>query len=360
MPQQFTHWLQRRFANTEFIMLILSIIVLILIFVFAGKLLAPVIFSIVLAYLLDGLITQLRKRKVPHALAVSLVFLLFLGLFLLAVFLLIPLIWEQLINLFNEIPSMTKKGEMIFTGLSQRYPDYISTDQIQNLMQTYQADLANFGKVALNFSLTTLFSVMALVVYLVLVPLMVFFFVKDRDQILSWLANFLPTKRRLILEVWAEVNQQMANYIRAKALEMLIVGTVTTITFALLGLNYSILLGVLVGLSTLIPYVGVIIVTIPIVIIGYLQWGFEKHFLYLSIIYIILMILDGNILGPLLFSETLKIHPVAVIIAVLIFGGLWGFWGVFFAIPLATVVKAVINAWLDSEKRLAIIPSKSI
>jgi putative permease len=105
------------------------------------------------------------------------------------------------------------------------------------------------------------------------------------------------------------------------------------------------LLSFLVGLSVIIPYVGAIAVTVPIALIGFFQWGFSAKLGYLLIMYQIIQILDGNVLVPLLFSEVVDLHPLAIIVSVLFFGGLWGLWGVFFAIPLAALTQAVLDAW---------------
>jgi putative permease len=157
-------------------------------------------------------------------------------------------------------------------------------------------------------------------------------------------SGVLPRNRRLANKVWIEMNQQISNYIRGKVLEILIVGTVSYITFAILDLRYAVLLAVLVGFSVLIPYIGAAAVTVPVAIVGLFQWGLTPQFYWLLVAYGIIQALDGNVLVPILFSEAVNLHPVAIIVAVLVFGGLWGFWGVFFAIPLATLVKAVWNA----------------
>jgi hypothetical protein len=112
-----------------------------------------------------------------------------------------------------------------------------------------------------------------------------------------------------------------------------------------MGLNYSLLLSFLVGISVIVPYVGAISATIPVAFIAYFQWGFAADFWWILLVYQIIQLLDGNVLVPVLFSEVVNLHPVAIIVAVLFFGGLWGVWGVFFAIPLATLVQAVLNAW---------------
>ena len=103
----------------------------------------------------------------------------------------------------------------------------------------------------------------------------------------------------------------------------------------------------LVGVSVLIPYIGAVLVTIPVVVVAMFQWGIGADFWTLIVAYLVVQALDGNLLVPILFSEAVNLHPLVIILSVIIFGGLWGFWGVFFAIPLATLVKAVIHAWPD-------------
>ena len=104
-------------------------------------------------------------------------------------------------------------------------------------------------------------------------------------------------------------------------------------------------MSLLVGLSVMIPFFGAILVTIPVLLLGLYEWGFSESFYWLLGLYLAIQALDGNLLVPLLFSARNKLHPVVIVISVLFFGGIWGFWGLFFAIPLATFVKAIINSW---------------
>ena len=129
----------------------------------------------------------------------------------------------------------------------------------------------------------------------------------------------------------------------------MIVGVVSYITFLSMDLQFALLLGVLNGLSVLIPYIGATVVTFPIAVVALFQFGFTPEFGWLMGAYLIIQALDGNVLVPLLFSEVVDLHPIAIIVAILLFGGLWGFWGVFFAIPLATLVQAVLKAWPTFE-----------
>ena len=167
------------------------------------------------------------------------------------------------------------------------------------------------------------------IIYLFLVPLLVFFFLKDKELLISFIKNFVPKDSSLLGRVWNDVDRQIGNYMRGKFYEIVLVGTISFFLFWLLGLNYSALLGVVVGLSVIIPFVGAAIVTVPVVIAAFLQFGFGTEFAWIVGTYFIIQILDGNVLVPLLFSEAVNLHPVAIVVAVLIFGGIWGFWGFF-------------------------------
>ena len=146
-------------------------------------------------------------------------------------------------------------------------------------------------------------------------------------------------------QVGEEMNQQIMNYIRGKVFEIIIVGGVSFVVFTIFDLRYAALLGVLVGLSVLIPFIGAALVTIPVAAVAMFQFGMSSEFWTVLVAYGIIQALDGNVLVPLLFSEAVDLNPVFIIMAVLFFGGLWGFWGVFFAIPLASLVRALANAW---------------
>tara|TARA_B110000116_G_scaffold253536_1_gene250275 strand:+ start:96 stop:578 length:483 start_codon:yes stop_codon:yes gene_type:complete len=145
--------------------------------------------------------------------------------------------------------------------------------------------------------------------------------------------------------VFSEMNDQLYNYVTGKVIEMFVVASFSYLVFALLGLPYAVLIAILVGLSVIIPFFGAILVTIPVAFLGLYEWGLTTQFYWLMFLYLLIQILDGNVLVPFLFSTRNNLHPVIIIITILFFGGIWGFWGLFFAIPLATFIKAIVNSW---------------
>jgi putative permease len=213
------------------------------------------------------------------------------------------------------------------------------------LIDQAAGELGNFSATVFQTAFSQVFSLLGLVLYLVLVPISIFFFLKDKDELLAWLHSLLPADRPLLTSVASEMNVQLGNYVRGKVIEILIVGATTFVGFTILGVNYAALLSVLVGLSVLIPFVGAALVTLPVFIVGVIQFGWSWELGTVMIVYGVIQFLDGNVLVPLLFSEVVDLHPISIIVAVLAFGGIWGVWGVFFAIPLATLIKAIYKAW---------------
>ncbi|SED26041.1 putative permease [Pseudomonas mohnii] len=346
-------WIQRYFSDEEAVVLAVLLFLAFTAVLTLGGMLAPVLAGMVLAYLMQGLVVTLERLRIPGGVAVGLVFALFMGVLLVFIVVVVPLLWHQLITLFNELPGMLAKWQSLLLLLPERYPHLVSDEQVLQAIEVARGEIGKFGQWALTFSLSSLPLLVNIMIYLVLVPILVFFFLKDREMIGLWVRGYLPRERALITRVAHEMNRQIANYIRGKVIEIFICGGATYIGFVVLGLNYAALLALLVGISVVVPYVGAVVVTVPVLLIALFQWGWSDQFIYLMAVYGIIQVLDGNVLVPLLFSEAVNLHPVAIICAVLLFGGLWGFWGVFFAIPLATLFKAVLDAWPRKEPVVA-------
>ncbi|MCP3869929.1 MAG: AI-2E family transporter [Gammaproteobacteria bacterium] len=343
--QLLTEWFKRYFSDPEVIFLALFLLMGFAVVLTMGNMLAPVLASIVIAYLLEGLVGILERSMLPRLASVLLVFIVFLLFVSLLIFHLMPQLSRQATQLVQQVPAMITQGQVLLMRLPEHYPEFISPEQVQELFTAIRQEIGELGQAVLTVSLSSVVGFITVMVYLILMPLLVFFFLKDKQLILDWATRFLPRDRLLASKVWRDMDRQIANYVRGKFWEIIIVWAVSSTTFTLMGLQYATLLGMLVGLSVIIPYIGAAVVTFPVLIIAWFQWGWNADFAWLAAAYFVIQALDGNVLVPLLFSEAVNLHPVAIIVAILVFGGLWGFWGVFFAIPLATLVQAVITAW---------------
>ena len=342
-------WYRRRFADPQAVALTVILLAGFGIIYFFSGILAPLLVAIVLAYLLEWPIHQMEKRGCSRKLAIMLILTLFIGVSVLVIFILAPTVWGQGRNLLLDMPNMFSRFNEFARELPNRFPALMDVGLMDMILDNARSKLLSVGDSVVKMSLASLVGLLALTIYLILVPLMVFFLLKDKEQLLRGFQRILPRNRSLAGKVWVEMNQQISNYIRGKVLEMIVVGIATWLGFLLFGLNYSLLLAVLVGFSVLIPYIGAFVVTIPVVGVALFQFGAGTEFWSCFAVYLIIQALDGNLLVPVLFSEAVNLHPLVIILSVVIFGGLWGFWGVFFAIPLATLIKAVIHAWPDGQ-----------
>lgn len=349
MLEIFKKWYRRYLSEEESVLLLVLLTVSVVLLMTIGDILAPVLAAIVLAYLAQGMSAQLQNFGLPQWLGVAVSYLVFVGVFFGFCFALLPLVWRQMLSLVSQMPDMLERLQQFLGVLPDRYPHIVSRVQLGELIAVAQTEIAGLGQAVVKGSLASIPGILTVMVYMILIPMLVFFFLKDRQTIIDWMGSFLPAERPLLRRIWGEMNEQFSNYARGKVLEMVIVGFVSYFAFIWLGLDYAALLGLLVGLSVIVPYIGAALVTLPVAMVGFFQWGLSSEFYSMFAVYVIIQALDGNVLVPFLFSEAVNLHPVAIIMAVLFFGGIWGVWGVFFAIPLATLIKAIISAWPSSE-----------
>ncbi|MGY6553856.1 MAG: AI-2E family transporter [Wenzhouxiangella sp.] len=372
MLSRLNDWYQRHFSDPQVVILALLLILGVAVVLVFGRMLAPVVASLIIAYLLEGLVQRLQRLGLPRLPSVLTVFAAFMAALFLLLFSLLPMITRQLSAIVADLPRYIRLAQEWLATLPERFPQVvaassdfvgppapdefwmrgddseplalISQEQLSQWLFRLGDELNRLGQNLISFP--AVLNVVAVLIFLIIVPVLVFFFLKDKDRLIAWFLHYLPRDRGLAAQVWKEVDVQIANYVRGKALEILIVWIVTYIVFSILGMPFAMLLSMLVGFSVLIPYVGAAVVTIPVAIVALIAFGgLTAQFWWVMIAYFIIQALDGNVLVPILFSEVVDLHPVAIITAILVFGGIWGFWGVFFAIPLATLVNAVLRAW---------------
>jgi len=312
---------------------------------FFGSVLTPFLISIVVAYLLVGVQKKIESFNISSKWALVITFAIFIVTGAAMLVWLLPILYTQLQAFVLDVPELFNNFLEFVSTLPAKFPELVTSEQITVFFQAVSSELSSITQNIVKSSIAGIQSTITILLYIILFPILVFFFLFDRKNIMDGLSKLVPGNREMFSNIWTEMDMQLSNYVRGKTTEIFVVGLCAAIIFSLVGLKYSALLSVLVGLSVVIPYVGAFLVTVPVVIVGLLQFGLTSEFYILITLYLLLQILDGNLLVPIIFSDAVKLHPVAIILAVFIFGSMFGFWGVFFAIPMATFIKAVWNAW---------------
>ena len=339
------NWFNRTFACPEALGLFFTVLFGFLMIEFFGGFLTPVIMSVIFAYLLVGPVRWLQACRCPHIIAVLIVYLLFVGLFILIFLFFLPTLWRQASVLVSQIPQVFSHAQIWLDAFQKNHPNYFSESQLIQAMDDLRSQTTRVGQWLLSHSLSSLPNVIQILVYLILVPLLLFFFLKDRGQIITWFKQFMPKHPGLVMKVWGEFNLKMAAYVRGRCIEILIVFAVLCGIYAWFGLPYFVSLSAVFAISQLIPIIGGVVTTIPIMIIALMHWGLEPIFFAFMFVHTLVYALDGNVLVPLLFAEFMDLHPVVIILSVMAFAALWGIWGAFFAIPLATLIDIILREW---------------
>jgi len=264
-------WYRRHFTDPQTVIFAFILIVGVVVILVLNTHLMPILVAIVIAYLAEGMVAWMNRINLGRTVAASVVTALMVTAILIVFFVLLPLLSKQVTELIRQLPVMLGKGQQLLLHLPEQYPEYVSARQIEELLTLARNELTQMGQRVVSLSLASVVGVITFLVYMILLPLMVFFFLKDKDLILHWLADFLPEERRLLHTVWAELDIKIASYVRGKVIEVLIIWAASFVAFTFMGLDFAMLLSLAVGLSVIIPYVGATVVTIPVALISAFQ-----------------------------------------------------------------------------------------
>ena len=314
-----------------------------------GFQLLPFIAAFLIAYALDGAVQQLTRRGWRRVWAVVLIYLIYLLLYVGLLAGPMQLVARRAVEAARTLPSSPDQLIERFShwpdlsfGLM---PENLRQDLLNLVLEQTQQGLGQL----VSGSLGLLPQVTGWIVFVFLVPLLVFFFLKDKESLGRTARTYLPLRHELLSVILREMESRMGQYVRSKICEILLVGSFTWAAFALLGFEYPVVYGLVSGLSVLVPFVGMVAVAVPLFIQGYLQWGMTLELGWLMLAYSVIQFVDGNILVPVMFSQAVALHPITILLAVILFGNLWGFWGVLLAIPMATFVKTLLHALIERE-----------
>ena len=342
------NFFQRYFFEEEQYAALFIILTFLVFLYFFGGILAPVLISIFFAYMFNGILVNIEKRGFTRLISLSITLLVFFLTYL-AIFLILPLISRQIVLLIAEIPQIVDSVNLFFKDLIASNPELSSSNELNQAFSNALSFLPNLIEGVLRQLNSGFSAVMNALLYLIIVPILVFFFLKDKEVFLGYLSSLLPRKRELLSKIWIDLDEQLYGYLKGKGLEMVIVTAITWAIFYIQDVNYAFILASLIGLSVLIPFVGAILVTIPVLLIGLFQWGLETEFYIYFLSYLVIQALDGYVLMPLLLGREVNLHPAVIMVAVLIFGGIWGFWGLLLAVPIATFIRAIYTSWPKKE-----------
>lgn len=309
--------------------------------------LAPFLIAAILAYIGDPLVDRLETWKVPRIWAVVIVFLVLTMLAIAALIWLIPMLEAQLITLGKKVPLYIETLQShILPWLHQKLGIELAIDPAR-LKQQLQLDWKEAGGLATQLLgyITRSGAVLAQIgANLVLIPVVAFYLLRDWDLLVARINELLPRKSEpVICQVARESDEVLGSFLRGQLLVMLALTLIYSVGLSIVGLELALLIGIIAGLVSFVPYLGFIVGIVVAGIAALMQYGDMSHLVYVGIVFMVAQALEGMVLTPYLVGDRIGLHPVAVIFAVLAGGQLFGFVGVLLALPAAAILAVIIR-----------------
>ncbi len=341
---------------------------------FLQPVLLPMAVAGILAYLLDPVVTWLASRRVPRTLGVVIVFAAFLLLVAGIALWIIPSIHRQSVTFAESFPEYTQRAQALFTKTTEQMKIWSqmpllkedeSAGELNDVLQGYILTGIQDGTVWLKDKAPELligagnwilrgiggaFGVVGLLISMVLVPIFLFFFLKEGPNISASWSNYLPLRasplKSEIVSLLSEINSYLISFFRGQLLVSMIDGLLIGVALLIMGMDFAVLIGLMVGVLGLIPYAGVIICWIPAVIIAIAQWGDWTHPIIVTAIFLVVNNLDGMVIAPRIVGESVGLHPLTVIVSVLVWSiVLGGLLGALLAVPLTATLKVLLKRY---------------
>ncbi|HEY5702300.1 MAG TPA: AI-2E family transporter [Gammaproteobacteria bacterium] len=310
--------------------------------------LTPFVIAALLAYLGDPLADRLESMKLSRTMAVVIVFFIMILIGLLSLFFLIPLIERQLLGFIDSVPGLINTIQTKFIPkLADIFgfdPEAINLDSLKQAVASNWQDVGSVaGKVMMKISESGQ-AIVTWFAYLLLIPVVTFYLLRDWDHLIASFRDLIPRKQvGFISQLAHECDQVLSEFMRGQLLVMLALSIIYSIGLWIAGLEFALLIGMLAGLVSFVPYLGVLVGSIAAVIAALIQFNDVWHLVYVGLVFGVGQALEGMVLSPLLVGDRIGLHPVAVIFAVMAGGQLFGFFGVLLALPVAALIVVMLR-----------------
>ncbi len=323
-----------------------------------SNLLFTVIISLIFSYLLNPIINYMEKRGLSRSLGIIILYVAILGIFAAISISFVPRLSRELKEVIVVLPDYFNRMTDFFKDL---YDKYYNLDTIAPLLENFEGivydNLNKLQKVLLeNMSkiFTSVGSLINRIISLVLIPILTFYFLKDKDKLLNRAYLTIPKRNRPeVKELLIEIDKSLSQFVRGRLILAIYVGIATTIVLLILNINFAVVIGLLTGIADIIPYFGPFLGFLPAVIFAFLD-SVSKG-IWVAIIFVLIQWVENNVLAPKIIGESTGLHPITVLLGIIIAGNLYGVLGMIFVIPLVSILKILIGFFLDKIRRKKLI-----
>lgn len=301
--------------------------------------LAPFIVAAFISYLLHPLVEKVHRKGIHRGFAIALIYLVFFGAVGYGLYKGIPVFINQMIDVAERAPEMAElyRSYIVrFNSQTSSWPFGLH-ERLEQIINSMEMKLSSF----VNVLIEALSGLSDFFIFVVLIPLISFYLLKDADRIIAFGLKLFPkNKRETIKKFLTDIDHSLGGYLRGQLLVCSIIGACAAILFWLFGMNYPLLLGIIIGVTNIIPYFGPLIGAIPALLVAVTIS--TSMVIKVAIIIIVLQFLEGNVISPIIMGKTLKLHPLVIIFSLLVGGEIGGILGLILAVPILAFLKVAI------------------
>ncbi len=320
--------------------------------------LAPFVTGMVIAYLLDPVCERLQRLGLPRWLATTVLLLMFLFVAILAALIILPIMLNQVTGLLSAVPDMMTRAAARLQPLIAELKHRVSQSnfaEIQKAVSQYAGSAVSWIGTVIGGLWQGGMALIDLLSLVFITPVVAFYMLRDWDRMIGVIDQNLPIAQRdTIRGLGIEVNFTLSKFIRGQLIVCLLLGLFYAIALSIVGLNFGLLIGMMTGILSIIPYVGSLVGLISSVGIAMVQYDDWTMWALVLGIFLLGQFLEGNFVTPKLVGESVGLHPVWVIFALLAAGSLFGFTGVMLAVPVAAVIGVLTRFALRRYRESAL------
>ena len=309
-----------------------------------------VIISIVLAYLINPIVNYLERYKIKRGIAVLFVYIMVLGIILILSFIIAPKIGKEIKRLLNVLPDYFHRISKFMDNIYIKYYENMYNmpsifQGIDEVIIDYIERLENSINIGISRFFEGIISTFSKIISLVLIPILTFYFVKDKEYFKEKIYFKIPKNiREDVKNLAIEMDLVLGQFVRGRLLLALYVGVVTTILLLLFRVDFAIIIGLITSVADIIPYIGPFLGFLPAVFFAFLNS--PTRALWVAIFFLLIQWVENNVLAPKIIGESTGIHPITVLLALVIGGGIFGVWGMILSIPLIAIIKILYNNFI--------------
>ncbi|SFE07646.1 AI-2E family transporter [Roseivivax sediminis] len=306
-----------------------------------GDVLLPFILGAAIAYFLDPLADKLERLGASRAMATAIITICAILIFIVAALLVIPTLVQQTTQLIQTAPELFRNLQDF---LAQRFPQVLAEDSVfRETMTSLGETIRQKGGELIQTALTSAASLVSILLLFVIVPVVAVYLLLDWDRMVARIDELLPREHApTIRQLAHDIDDTLAGFIRGMGTVCLILGAYYALALMAVGLQFGLVVGVIAGLLTFIPYVGAIVGGALAIGLAFFQfWGDWLWIAAVAAIFQIGQVIEGNVLTPKLVGDSVGLHPVWLLLAMSVFGTLFGFVGLLVAVPVAAVLGVV-------------------